>query len=124
MTVTELRQKRAALAAQARELLDKAEGENRALSADESQTWDRMMADVDDIGARVERMEKLANIETEQSESRGRKTQEEYRSTSRPDNQMALRSWFLAGSDVQLSADQYRSMEQAGFRGNKLVLSL
>ena len=125
MTVTELRQQRAALAAQARELLDKAEGESRSLSAEESQTWDRMMADVDELGARVERMERLSNIESEQTASRGRKTQqEEVRSGFQPDRQMALRSWFLAGSDVRLSSEQLRSMDQAGFHGNKLVLSL
>lgn len=69
--VIELRQKRAALVKQARELLDKAESENRALTGEEEQQYERIMADVDRLGKEIEYEERLQGIEM-QLENRGR----------------------------------------------------
>lgn len=72
MDPREMRQKRAALIAQARELLDKAEKENRDLTAEETQQYDRIMAEVDSLKARIEREERLQGLEDEVRRSHGR----------------------------------------------------
>ena len=62
MNIRELKQQRAALLKQAREILDKAEQENRDLTAEESQEFDRITAEADAIGKRIEREERLASF--------------------------------------------------------------
>lgn len=59
----ELRQKRANLIAQARELVERAEEEKREMSADENQQYDRIMKDIDDMMKKIEREEKLSALE-------------------------------------------------------------
>lgn len=63
--ILELRQKRAALVKQAREILDRAEEEKRDLTAEEEEQYDRIMADVDSLGTRVEREERLARLQSD-----------------------------------------------------------
>jgi HK97 family phage major capsid protein len=65
MNVIEMRQKRANLIEQAREVLNRASTENRNLGADEEQQYDRIMADVDKLKNEIEREDKLQNIEKE-----------------------------------------------------------
>ena len=122
MTTIELRQKRAALAEQARAIVDKAENENRALTAEENQEFDRMMTDVDEIRQRIDRLEKLSNMELEQNASRGRQTRDEAR--SQYPEQDALRGWLLLGSDVRPSDDQLRAVQSAGLTGKTFTLRL
>jgi len=62
--VLEMRQKRAALVNQAREVLDRAESEKRDLSAEENAQYDRIMADVDKLGKEIERLENLQKLES------------------------------------------------------------
>lgn len=71
MNVLELRQKRAALVKQARDILDKAEKEGRSLLAEELEQYDRIMKEVDDLGATIEREERLKAIESELRDSKG-----------------------------------------------------
>lgn len=63
MSTREMREKRAGLIGQARVILDKARGEKRDMSAEETQTWEALMADVDKIGKDVEREERLGALE-------------------------------------------------------------
>lgn len=70
--ILEMRQKRAALVQQAREILNKAEAEKRDLTAEEQQQWDRMMADVDAMGAQIEREERQQALERQLAQSQGR----------------------------------------------------
>ena len=58
-TSNELRQERAHLLTQARDLNEAAEAEKRDLSVEERVTWDKYMADVDALDARIARQEKL-----------------------------------------------------------------
>lgn len=62
MNIRELKQQRAALLKQAREILDKAEQEERDLTAEESQEFDRITGEADAIGKRIEREERLASF--------------------------------------------------------------
>jgi len=71
MTSKELREKRANLVHQMRELLDRAEEEKRELTTDEQQQWDKMDADVDDLKRQIDRVEKLEARELELNTSQG-----------------------------------------------------
>ena len=61
--VMEMRQKRAALVKQARELDSKAETEKRELTVEERSQWDKIMADVDKAKADIDREERLQTLE-------------------------------------------------------------
>lgn len=58
-------QKRAALAGEARQILDRADAENRELTQDEKSQWDRMMADVDAIKEKIDREERQNALDRE-----------------------------------------------------------
>lgn len=62
MTSKELREKRAQLVNQARELINKAEQENRDLIAEETKQWDAMNAEITNLGARIERQDSLDKL--------------------------------------------------------------
>jgi HK97 family phage major capsid protein len=64
-TVLELKEKRANVWEQAKALQSKAEGEDRDLNAEESEQWDRMMADIDGLKVRADRQERAASIDVE-----------------------------------------------------------
>lgn len=76
-TAKELRAKRANLAEQARELLDKASSENRELNQEETQTFDRIHADIEKMGKDVERIERQESTESELRASRGVETRDD-----------------------------------------------
>lgn len=114
----ELRQKRAALVAEARTILDAAEKENRDLTAEENEKYDRIMAEVDKLARDIEREERLANIERELDqiqrpiaarkeqpgdgqEQRAARATDEYRS--------AFWTQFRHGKQA-LMADEYRAL--------------
>lgn len=63
--ILEMRQKRAALIIQARELINKAEAEKRDLTAEEQEQWNKMMAEVDVFGKQIDREERQAKLESE-----------------------------------------------------------
>ncbi|HEY5575593.1 MAG TPA: hypothetical protein VIK34_02620 [Clostridiaceae bacterium] len=54
----ELRQKGAALVKEGRDLIDKVDGEKRTLTADEETRYEKIMADVDKMGADINREER------------------------------------------------------------------
>lgn len=65
MKINELKQDRARLVAEARTILEKAEGEKRNLNADEEARWSRINEDVDNIGKRIANEERIAALESE-----------------------------------------------------------
>lgn len=60
MNTRELREKRANLITEARTILDTAREEDRAVTTEEDQRWDRLMADADDLMATITREERQA----------------------------------------------------------------
>lgn len=68
MTISEMKQKRFKLVKDARALLDLAEKENRDLTAEETTKYENMMEEVDSIGDKIGKEERLASIETEVSD--------------------------------------------------------
>lgn len=69
--ILKLRQQRANLVAQARELLSKAEGEKRDLTAEEQGQYDKMWGDIDSLGKRAERLERQATVEADLGQPAG-----------------------------------------------------
>ncbi len=65
MDTNELRRKRAGLVQQARDLLKRAESENRDLSAEEVKQYDAIMADVDKLADQIQREERQQALERE-----------------------------------------------------------
>ena len=63
--ITELKQKRAALIGQMREILTEAEAESRDLTAEENQEYDRIETDVNALAARIHRLEEQERRELE-----------------------------------------------------------
>lgn len=66
-----LREKRANLASQANELLTKAEKENRELNAEESASFDKIHAEIEELRAQVDRAERQEKTELELASSTG-----------------------------------------------------
>ena len=62
--ILELRQKRAGIVAQMRSVLDTADAEKRSLTAEERASYDKMDADVDDIGNQITTEEGLRSRES------------------------------------------------------------
>ena len=56
-------EKRANLVAQARELVDIADKEKRAMSAEENEQYDKMLADVEKLSEEIDKETKLLEIE-------------------------------------------------------------
>lgn len=107
MKSAELRNQRAALVAEARKIVDKAEAEKREMHDEERASVDAKMADVDNLAqeiAKAERSEKLETVEAELRVAQPRKTAPSIPSIShrqeitQEDRNYALRSWGLAGS--------------------------
>jgi len=69
--ILEMRQKRAALIKQARDLVDRAEAEKRAMTAEEDQQYSRIMNDVEELRKAIEREERLQALERELAQSQG-----------------------------------------------------
>jgi HK97 family phage major capsid protein len=69
--ILEMRQKRAALVKQAREILDRAEAEKRDLLAEEEQQYNNIMDEVDRLGKAIEREERQQALERELAQSQG-----------------------------------------------------
>ncbi|MCA9903837.1 MAG: phage major capsid protein [Anaerolineae bacterium] len=66
--IVELRQKRAKLIADARALIDAAEGERRDLTAEEQNSWDQMMADAESVRGQYDRLERQMAAEADLGE--------------------------------------------------------
>ncbi len=64
-TLIEMRQKRGEIVTQMRGLTDKAASENRDLNAEEQQQWEAMDKDQSELRAKIEREERMANLEAE-----------------------------------------------------------
>jgi HK97 family phage major capsid protein len=122
MNTKDLREKRKKLAEDANALLSAAVKEGRANSTEEIQKYDAIMADVDALGATIERAERAAELERSYVPD----SQRVSLATGEPDQQAivnkAFRSW-AAGGPSALSADELRALnpKQAG-NGTEITL--
>lgn len=71
-TITRLRERRGRIWEQMKDLVDSVETEDRAFSAEEDQSWERMNADLQKIDERLADMDRAASEEERQAEIRER----------------------------------------------------
>ncbi len=104
MTINELRENRARAWEQAKAFLDAHRTENGTLSAEDSATYDRMEADIVNLGKEIERMERGAALESELARPVGSPL------TSRPG----------IGTDLKTgrASDEYRKAMLTALRSN------
>lgn len=111
-----LREKRANLAEQSKEILERAEKEGRALTSEETVQFDKIHTEINELGAQVERSERQATLDKELAASAGSKTVERSATPVDAENPEAKYSKtfrkYLIGGIGALNAE-----ERAEFRG-------
>lgn len=123
-SAVDLREERAGLVGQARALLKTAEDEQRELTAEESESYDRTMADVDAKKLVIDRLERIEAVETElevpterasrplDGEERVRRGVTETTEVSEKKERDAFRHWMRTGEvRADLAAGQRRLPE-------------
>ena len=113
----EMRQDRAKLVTQAREILDKAEAEKRDLSAEEQTSWDKIMADVEKKGKEIENEEKQQAVERGLEKSQAEPIKPPLTNSDGSVNprateeyQKSFRSYIRSGLQI-LKAEEVRAMQ-------------
>lgn len=124
MKTKELREKRAALAKQANELLEKAHQESRNLSTEETQTFDKIHADIDLMKADIDRQEKQERINAEMAARAETATFDNPHEPAITEEQRnaALRSWAIA-EKVDISDEDAAHATRCGFNPRKKEVS-
>lgn len=131
MTILEMRQKRAALVKQARGILDKSAAEKRDMTAEETQQYETIFAEVDKLGTSVQRLERQEEMERQiaasQTEPVARNTKPtggnagtddlEKRKKDDLDKKMAIFRRYLRGGSSALTTDEYRMFLPSSERG-------
>jgi len=124
--ILEMRQKRADLVKQARELLDTAEAENRDLTAEEIQQYEAIMVDVDTLGNQIEREDRQQKLEGDLAKSASRfaggkeppsdSSEKEQRASSprASDEYRSAFASYLRRDLNGLSPDEYRALQADG----------
>jgi HK97 family phage major capsid protein len=132
MNTKEMREKRAKLAKQIRELADKANNESRDFTAEEKQQWEAINADYDQLSRQIERAERAEQIEGEQEQAAeersnrqpGREDRDgrEDRRTDGPtdeDRTLALHAWCRAQYGLDLSERHQEAVQRCGVNPNR-----
>jgi len=99
-------------------LLDKADAEKRALTAEEQQTFDRRDNEITDIRKRLDNRAKVAAEERALGESRGRKTEDSIipvEDSRAQDADLAFRAWAMGR---HAKPEMVRAAERIGFNHN------
>jgi HK97 family phage major capsid protein len=140
--IQELVEKRRRLHEENTALLQKAKADNRdVLNADEETEWQSRDAAIEALSKNIEMRRRQERIEQTLAEPTERRTDPgplELRpagasaaalsrlARGTADFEMALRGWFIAGSDKPLSADHYQAAERMGMdlRNRMLTLNL
>lgn len=103
--IIEMREKRAQLVNQARELHQRSIDEKRDMSADENTQYDKIMGEVDSLKAKIDREERLLAEQSEMESRTDRQTDggtPEQRGGQKDDKQLqelAFRAWMAGGID-------------------------
>lgn len=120
MDSNQLMEERGRLNAEARKILEAAERENRSLSAEENDKWERIMNDADSLAEKANlaaKREKTNLVEAELNRS-FRKTApapgQQYSNRSEGNRSEALRSWFSRGASRAVSAAQIDNAAACG----------
>jgi HK97 family phage major capsid protein len=120
MNLIELRQKRANIIAQARAILDKAEGEKRALTAEEETNYNKAIDDATSLKSQIEREERQQQMERDLGNTHtppvGNLTDEERSKQEKiTEIRAAFRKGLASGNYDEYRALQMTNATQAGF---------
>lgn len=110
--VKELREKRAKLHEDAKLVLDAASKDKRDLTAEERTKVDAIYGEVDTLKADIDRMERADAEERALSETCGRRTEITV-DNGRPNSDLALRAWLLAGRKPSAITGEMRAACEA-----------
>ncbi|WP_051811953.1 phage major capsid protein [Kitasatospora sp. MBT63] len=111
-SIRDLQERRTELGAQARAIMDDAEAAGRAMSADEEQTFDRLLGERDQVDSTIARAQRLREDDRTEAE---RAAETERTAGSRgtdTDQQQAFRSYLLGGR-AALTPEQARALNMA-----------
>lgn len=122
MNLKELRDQRGKLVHDAREILEKAEAEKRALNAEEDQKWKEIITKQDEIRSQIEREEAMQEAERSAAEQayRSKETGENQPPTAKGESQRSFRgsqeyrnvfSKFLLKGDKNLNEQEIRALQ-------------
>ena len=130
MEITQLVNDRAKLIAQARQILDKAEKENRSVTSEENQQFEKMMNDADEMKTKIERRSKLETAEGAVAEWTGRKAADAAMETTdttnlaarqKPEYRTAFEQMLRYGKEV-LKPQEARILQEGVFAQGGAVL--
>lgn len=139
MNSTELREQRAALVAQAEQLLTTADSENRSLTPEEEEKWSKMSSDIDKMKADIDaqenrekadadRRQRIEALTAEMRASQGRKApavKPQKSEVSDADRKEAIRAWALAGTEfARTDADTVSRAAACGVNVNSRTLDV
>lgn len=114
--IEKLKQERAGLIEKAKGVLDKAEGESRALNAEENEQFNKMHDDAQKLAERVSAMEKQKEVERSIAETTGEEVEKRQAKGEKADRDTmmeAARSFFAYGTIPQDVQEEWRAL-QAG----------
>lgn len=109
--INELRAKRAAMIEQARKITDKADGENRNLTAVEDAEYKKLDGLIDDIGKEIEREQRQLQREAEMARAQSRQVGRYLHSE---DNGHSEAEYEVAGPTLKPNESMARNLEQRG----------
>jgi HK97 family phage major capsid protein len=128
MTIRELLEKRANLIANARELVDRADKEERTLNAEEQESYDKHFKDINDIEERIKKEEALREAElkletykpeegpgSEPEEKKGVTSSEDYRKAFNNYLKTGVKRGLIVGEDKESRALQMDIDESGGY---------
>jgi HK97 family phage major capsid protein len=107
---TQLIEKRHGLALKARALMNDAQEENRNLTAEESEKFDRIMADVDMIDEQIQRMDKLDGVDLRGSDLKPLEVPPQRVENPSTDYRSAFLQYLRRGKSA-LNAEEIRALE-------------
>lgn len=127
MTIVEKKQRRAQLVKDARKLLDTAETEERDLTAEQIEQYEKMMTDVDKIGAEIEKEERVAALESEMREVEERAVETQTREPEKREDpekrKMDAFNRFLRGGLRSLNETEARAMQVDDDEGGGYIVA-
>tara|TARA_R100000049_G_C1950164_1_gene97383 strand:+ start:144 stop:1367 length:1224 start_codon:yes stop_codon:yes gene_type:complete len=124
----DLREKRGKLIQDGRAVIDLADNEKRELTTDENTKYDAIFADIDKIGATIEREEKQAEIERSAVQSRAQEIEETGEKSGKAETQADLElrganQWLKHGQFSADGGDEFRALQaDADTLGGFLVM--
>lgn len=137
MTAKELREKRAELAKQIRQLADKVNAESRDFTAEEKPQWEKVNGDYNTMTRQIELAERAEAVEAEQrvaptdkrdigrDDFDGKQTGDKSGVTEE-DRALALQAWHRVGADMELTDRHVEACKKTGLNpaARSVTLSL